>query len=160
MINSSIDPYTKSAYSPENTSSNVLIDWLNYHIISCCQKSSPWSQGTLFGRKERTTYSKAEMVQQILGKSDISKKRKRTTRGYRGARISKDDWTKGRGFNESIKRRKRSKTKQCYNIVIIGEDKYIYISTTSPQGHSTTWCIKLLFHRLKIRPLHGIHGII
>ena len=27
--------------------------------------------------------------------------------------------------------------------------------TTSPQGHSIT-CIKLLFHRLKIQPLHGI----
>ena len=48
-----------------------------------------------FGRKERTTYS--EMVQKILGKSDISKKKKKT-------RVAKDDRTKGRGFSEeSIK---------------------------------------------------------
>ena len=67
-----------------------LIDWLNSHIISWCQKSKPWSQSrkTPFGRKERTTYSiykkgKADnMVQKILGKSDISKKRKRSTCGY------------------------------------------------------------------------------
>ena len=44
--------------------------------------------------------------------------------------------------------------KQCYNIVI-GDEKYMYISTTSAQGHSTT-CSKLLFPRLKIQPLHGI----
>ena len=34
---------------------------------------------------------KAEMVQKILGKSDMSKKRKINTCGYRGACISKDD---------------------------------------------------------------------
>ena len=44
--------------------------------------------------------------------------------------------------------------KQCYNIVI-GDEKYVYISTTSAQGHFTT-CSKLLFHWLKIQPLHGI----
>ena len=43
--------------------------------------------------------------------------------------------------------------KQYYNTVI-GDEKYMYIST-SAQGHSTT-CNKLLFHRLKIQPLHGI----
>ena len=48
------------------------------------------------------------MVQKIFGKGDISKNRKRNTCGYRGACISKDDGTKGRGFNESIK----TKTKQ------------------------------------------------
>ena len=50
------------------------------------------------------------MAQKILGKSDISKKKGKETRvyGYRGACISKDDQTKGRGFNESIK----TKTKQ------------------------------------------------
>ena len=34
----------------------------------------------------------------------INKKKKRNTCGYRGACIvSKEDWTEGRGFNESIK---------------------------------------------------------
>ena len=33
----------------------------------------------------------------------------------------------------------------------------MYISTTTAQGHSTTVrCSKLLFHRLKIQPLHGV----
>ena len=41
-----------------------------------------------------------------------------------------------------------------YCNIVIGNEKYIYIST-SMQGHSTT-CIKLLFHRLKIQHLHGI----
>ena len=30
-----------------------------------------------------------------------TEKKERNTCGYRGACISKDDWTKGRGFNES-----------------------------------------------------------
>ena len=90
-------------------------DWLNSHITSWCQKSSPWSQGrkTPFGRKERTTYStlhtkrKRKWYKKYSEKRHLQKK-KRNTCGYRGACISKDDRTKGRGFNDSIK----TKTKQ------------------------------------------------
>ena len=42
-----------------------------------------------------------------------TRKKKRNTCGYRGACISKDDWTRGRGFNESITTKieaKQSKT--------------------------------------------------
>ena len=73
----------------------VMCNLINTHTHT--QKSSPWSKGikTPFGRKERTMYSpykeKAEMVQKILGKSDISKNIKRNTCSYRGACISKDD---------------------------------------------------------------------
>ena len=42
-----------------------------------------------------------------------------------------------------------------YNIVI--DKREIHLDfTASPKGHSTTTCIKLLFHRLKIQPLHGV----
>ena len=65
------------------------------------------------GRKERTTYSPyketAEMVQKKNSEKATSpnkeKRKKETERnrcGYRDACISKDDCTKGRGFNESI----------------------------------------------------------
>ena len=38
--------------------------------------------------------------------------------------------------------------------IVFGKDIHLHF-TTSPHGHSTT-CIKLLFYRLKIRPLHDI----
>ena len=42
-----------------------------------------------------------------------------------------------------------------YNIVI--DKREIHFDfTASPKGHSTATCIKLLFHRLKIQPLHGV----
>ena len=60
------------------------------------------------------------MVQKTLEKSDISNKgeNERNTCGYRGACISKDDRTKGRGFNESMK----TKTKQNKTNVKSEED--------------------------------------
>ena len=79
------------------------------------------------------------MVQEILGKSDISKytkekKKERNTRGYRGACISKDDWTKGFGFNESIIRRKRGKTKQT----IKPEKDVVTSANQTPGGYKFT----------------------
>ena len=51
---------------------------------------------------------------EILGKSDIFKetetKKGRNMCGCRGACISKNDGTKGRGFSESKKKEKRNKT--------------------------------------------------
>ena len=124
---------------------NLNFDWLNSHIISWwCIKSSPWLQGrkTPTGRKERTTYSpykeKKAMGQKLLGKSDISKykqkeKKERNTCGYRGVCISKDDWTKGRGFNESMK----TKTKQ--NKTNITPEKDVMASANqTPGGYKFT----------------------
>ena len=66
------------------------------------------------------------MVQKILGKSDI---RERSTWGYRGACISKNDWTKDRGFNEeSIK----TKTKQ--NKTNVTPEKYTMTSANQTPG--------------------------
>ena len=61
------------------------------------------------------------MVQKVLRKSDISKLKKkkkkkrkeRNTCGYRNACISKDDWTKGRGINESIETKNEAKHNKC-----------------------------------------------
>ena len=70
------------------------------------------------------------MVQKILGKSDISKKKKRYTCGYRGVCISKGDRTKGRGFNESIK------TKAKQNKTNVTPEKDVMTSANqTPGGH-------------------------
>ena len=71
------------------------------------------------------------MVQKILGKSDVSKKKKRNTCGYRGACISKDDWTKGRGFNESMK----TKTKQNKKTNVTPEKDVMTSANQTPGGH-------------------------
>ena len=100
------------------------------------QKSSPWSQGRKapFGRKERTTYSpykeQVEMVQKKYSEKATSKKKTKNACGYRGACISKDDSTKGRGFNESIK----TKTKQ--DKTNVRPDKDVMTSANqTPGGH-------------------------
>ena len=56
---------------------------------------------------------KAEMVQKILGKSDISKKKKHVW--LSGRLYIEEQLNEGRGFNESIKTKnkaKQGKTKQ------------------------------------------------
>ena len=78
------------------------------------------------GSKERTTDVRVLSIQRESGKNtrkkrhlQINKKKKkkkkrkkkkeRNTCGYRNDCISKDDWTKGRGFNESIETKKEAK---------------------------------------------------
>ena len=87
---------------------------------SRCQKSSPWSQGskTPSGRKERTIYTpykeKTTAVQKVY-----SEKR------------SKDDWTKARGFNESMK----TKTKQNKTKVLTPEEDVMASAKQTPGGY-------------------------
>ena len=61
---------------------------------------------------------------------DFSAKTKTKTCDYRGACISKDDWTKGRGSNESIK------TKAKQNKTNVTPEKYVMTSANqTPGGH-------------------------
>ena len=73
------------------------------------------------------------MVHKILGKSDISewtkgRKEEEKECGCRGACISKDDWTKGRGFNESIK------TKMKHNKTNVTPEKDVIASANQTPG--------------------------
>ena len=70
------------------------------------------------------------MVKKNTRKKWHLQKRQRNTCGYRGACISKDDWTKGRGFNESIK------TKMKQNKTNVTPEKNVMTSANqTPGGH-------------------------
>ena len=75
-----------------------------------------------FGKNRTHDFRTSRCAGYLLDHSPKKQKRNKTkeyidncylsARGCRGACISKNDWTKGRGVNESKKRRKRNKTKQ------------------------------------------------